>query len=172
MAGKRDLVEVACKIVGVLCVLRGVLRLPWAVSGVRMLADKPPDTPQVICNIAVVVLPLLAAVLLLKYWQRIAALLIPVDGSLSTDAGPDWQRDLYTLCLRVVGAVVLVRGIPDLLHLISAAISHKLPGAMAPVSGSLLATIVHLALGVYLVGGGPLLVKIAMKQSMKESDIS
>ncbi len=174
MAGKRDLVEVACKVMGVLCALRSALMIPWAVGGLRSLGKGGLDVTMVICNIAMVVLPLLAAVLLLKCSQRIAAHLIPVDSSLSISSGSNWQRDLYSMCLRVVGAVVLVKGIPELIRLVSATISRKPDGALlyAPVSGSLLAAIVHLALGVYLIGGGPLIVKLALKGSMKESDIS
>ena len=122
--------------------------------------------------IAIPVVQFVSAFLLLKCPRGIASLLIREDGPVQVNVGEDWQKPVYTLCLRIVGAVVLVKGIPELIRGIAMVIYyHRLGSRTVPnIWGQLISAIAYVVLGIYFIGGAKLIVRIALKGSMRESD--
>ena len=177
MSSKRDILEISCKVLGLVCLIWAVGAIPHAISAVVRLAKhgssgaNEPILWWLPRMIAMPVVYIVSAFLLLKCSKGIALLLIREDGPVQVEVGKDWQSSLYTLCLRVVGAVVLVRGIPQLIRILPQVIfRHRLAPPIPPtIWGELISAIVYLVLGIYFIGGAKLIARIALKGSMRES---
>ncbi len=181
MSTKRDILEISCKVLGLVCLIWGISYIPFATSIVarlvkRTLAATNDQAPRNFAMIAIPVVQFLSAFFLLKCSKGIASLLIRDDGPVQISVGKDWQKPLYTLCLRVVGAVMVVKAIAELIRALPMlmhyrGLTRQMPQAIwGQYGGQFISAIAYLVLGIYFVGGAKLLVRIALKGSMRESD--
>ncbi|MFC1715748.1 hypothetical protein ACFL6S_18920 [Candidatus Poribacteria bacterium] len=168
MIGKRDIVEISCKILGLLCLLWSLRQIVPALLITTMDHDKA--VHFMVQVVASFVLYLILAYVLLRFSKGIALLLMREDQSVEIRALGEWQRPLYTVCLRVVGAVVFVRAVPSVIKEILRLLSIRMIIMRSFMHWtSLISAIVYLALGIYFIGGARAIVKIAMKDSLKEA---
>lgn len=172
MITKRDILALSFKVLGLLCLIWGI---PNAVSA-AMIALRSSNEQSIWLVPGLIAMPVtyfISAFLLLKCSKGIASLLVREDGPVQINVGEDWQRPLYTLCLRVVGAIALVRGIPGLIRaLVQFSLYRRFVAPQVPIAtwSQLVSAIVYLILGIYFIGGAKLIVRIAMKGSLRESD--
>jgi hypothetical protein len=161
MISKRDILEISCKVLGLICLIRGIVYLsPVAFMNLSSFAYL----------VGPFVFHLASAFILLKWSRNIASFMVREDQPVELKVEGDWQRPVYTLCLRVVGAVVCIKAVPTIIRAISEIILRsRIPNA-TPVTGwlSLIWAIVYLALGIYFIGGAKEVVRIALKGSLRE----
>ena len=170
----REILALSCKVLGLGYLVSGVSIIPQLIAE---LVAKPSqdDSCYFWFNPGVFFMPVVlvvSAFLLLKYSENISAFLVREDKSIQINLGENWQGSLYTLCLRVVGVVVIVGGIPDLFEQIPTILrTHRFGLSISTeVWGKVIASVVYIALGVHLMGGGQLIVKLTEKVSLKGAD--
>lgn len=164
MISKRDIVEISCKVLGLFCLIRGIAYF----SPVAFMSRS-----SFVYLAGPFVLHFVSAFILLKWSRGIASLLVREDQPVELlGAGKDWQKSLYTLCLRVVGAVVLTKAVPGIIRAISEIILRSRIPNVTPITAwvSLIWAIAYLALGIYFIGGAKEVVRIALKGSLREPD--
>lgn len=172
MTTKRDVLEICCKVLGLMCLIYGVGFMPSMVSEVVGWINHGGGLSSSFGMPYVAAVQFVAAFFLLKYAGRIASLLMREDSTVQIGVGRDWKRSIYLLAMRVVGAVALIKGIPDLIRvLVDLGAYHQIGSAHvgAYIWGRLAAAVVCIALAVYFIGGAPLIVKVVLKGSMRES---
>ncbi len=162
MTGKRDVIEISCKVLGLFCLIQGI---PYMSSAALMNRD----------TLSFVAWPLafyfVAAIILLKWARGIASLLVREDQPMEIKTEQGWQRPIYTLCLRVVGAVAIVKSVPMVIGAVLQIIfRHRM--SVTPFASwiSLIPRVASLALGIYFIGGAREITKIAMKGSLRETE--
>jgi len=94
------------------------------------------------------------------------------DKPVELKEGGEWKESLYTLSLRIVGAVAFVKAVPATIRAILQIVFRSRISSANTVSVwlTLIWTVVYLMLGIYLIGGAKELVRIAMKGSLRERD--
>lgn len=164
MISKRDILEIACKVLGLLCLIWGIAYF----SPVVFMSQR-----SLLYMAFPSVFYLISAFILLKWSSGIASFLMNEDKPVELGVREGWKKSLYTLCLRVVGAVVFIKGVPRIIGAILQIVFRSRIPNVTPVSAwiSLIWAIVYLALGIYFVGGAKEVVKIATKGSLRESDL-
>lgn len=104
MISKRDILEICCKVLGLVYLVWGIAFIPHAVSAVAMvvrhgLSGANEQFPWLLPGtIATSVVFIAGAFFLLKYSKGIASFLVREDGPVQFSVGEDWQESLYTLC--------------------------------------------------------------------------
>ena len=161
MTGKRDILEISCKVLGLYCLIQAI---PYMSSVALMNRN----------TLTYMAWPLafyiIAAIILLKGARGIAFLLAREDQPVEIKAEQGWQKPVYTLCLRVVGAVAIVKSVPMIIGAVLQIIFRHRVGVTPFASWiSLIPPVASFALGIYFIGGAKELVKIAMKGSLRES---
>ena len=168
MIGKRDILEISCKILG-------LISLTWSLrylSSVAFIYVADQEKTMYLIVVAPFVLYLISAFILFRFSRGIASLLVRTDEPVELGTWENWQKPVYTLCLRVVGAVVIVKAVPSVVKEVLGIAFHSQPLSIR-VSATwipLVSAIVYLALGIYFIGGEKAIVKVAMKGSLRESD--
>lgn len=108
---------------------------------------------------------LLTGRILLTFANRLAVILIRDDHPRQIGLGPDWPRSLFQCCVRVAGVVVVVQGIPKVITQLTHYGFLRSHSLIMPIPTDIwadgLAAVVYVALGVYLVKGGPFFLKLA-----------
>jgi len=162
MTGKRDVLEISCKVLGLLCLIQGI---PYMSSVAFMGRD------SFVFMAWPLAFHLIAAFVLFKWARGIASLLVREDQPVEIKVDQGWQKPVYTLCLRVVGAVAIIRAVPPIIGAIIQIILRSRFGATS--SAPWVPLIIHvasLALWIYFIGGAKEVVRIAMKGSLREPD--
>lgn len=161
---KRDVLSVALKVLGAWCIVHSLsFLLTIGISLQALLRSSQGDVtlrPMLIWGSVGFVLVLCAAYILLRFGDGIARRLAPIDSELSALGPSAWEKPVFVLSLRIIGVVCLVRGIPQLVRPIATLV---LQGRYATLGNldnwaSLIAAIVYLLLGAYLLSGGKHLV--------------
>jgi len=172
MLSKRDILEISCKVLGLFCLIQGI---PYIASMLAFVATADMmnrySSGTVILTVGIVAFHYIAAFILLKWAKGIAALLVGEDQPVEIKVEVGWQKPVYTLCLRVVGAVAIIRAVPPIIGAIIQIILRSRFGATS--SAPWVPLIIHvasLALGIYFIGGAKEVVRIAMKGSLREPD--
>ena len=167
MISKRDVLEISCKILGLTCLIRGIFYFSTVVAAF---------TTGLRSSVTFVAGPfvsyLVLAFILLKWSRGLASFLVREDQPLELSSGKGWQKPVYTLCLRVVGAVVLIRAVPAIIGAIfQIVLRHLFPiRDTGNLWTSLTVAVVQLALGIYFIGGAKEVVRIALRGSLRERD--
>ena len=108
---------------------------------------------------------LLVGGILLTFADRLAVIFVRDDHPLQIGLGRDWPRSLYQCCARVAGVVVVVHGIPKVITQLTHYGFLRSNSLTMPIPPDIwadgLAAIVYVALGIYLVKGGPFFLKLA-----------
>jgi hypothetical protein len=163
MMSKRDILEISCKILGLFCLVQAMPYVLSSVAYVRNLSS------------AFLVIPFIAylvsAFILIKWAGKIAAFLVRENQQVEIKADKNWQKPIYTLALRIVGAVVCIKAIPAIIRTVPQIIFRS-EFRLTPIAAwiSLLASVVYLALGIYFIGGAKAVVRIALRGSLREPD--
>jgi hypothetical protein len=111
----------------------------------------------------------LFGLLLLKWGESIASRLIREDTRIEIAAPADWEKRIFSIAIKIVGLVWLIRGIPDLIKAITELISRwyyyyfSIPHMIGVVLGASLS----LLIGLYLLLDGRYFLKLAFG---KEAD--
>jgi len=161
MTGKRDVLEISCKVLGLLCLIQGI---PYMSSVAFMGRD------SFVFMAWPLAFHLIAAFVLFKWARGIASLLVREDQPVEIKVDQGWQKPVYTLCLRVVGAVTVIRAVPPIIRVILQILFRSRFGATTAPWLSLIGLGMSLALGIYFIGGAKEIVRIAMKGSLRETD--
>jgi hypothetical protein len=165
MVTLRDVLAVSCKVLGlyffVLAVANGTVVFAYGYytgDSVRYLVTQS----GVLAAYAV------SAFLLLRFSERVSCLLIREDKPVTDAAGPDWRGSLFVLCIRVVGIVVMVNAIQSITVGVGQYAflrSASLPAPMVWSRG--LGAAAYLVLGMYLIAGGRLFVRLGERAQPK-----
>ena len=165
MFSKRDILEISCKVLGLFCLIQGI---PYIASVLAFVTTTDMITRfSLILTVGIAAFHYIAAFILLKWAKGIAALLVGEDQPVEIKVGVGWQKLVYTLCLRVVGAVAIIRAVP---RIIGAIIQITLGATSSASWVPLIIHVASLALGIYFIGGAKAVVRIAMKGSLREPD--
>jgi len=174
MVSKRDILEISCKVLGLFCLIRGMAYF---------------FTPMMFWNldnlvffIGPFVSSLVLSFVLLRWSRNIAQFLIREDQPMQLGAEEGWQKPVYTLCIRVIGAFAFIRAVPEIIRALSQLVfllfrsesPSQFPDSRflyyaIPV-GALVWAIVYLSLGIYFIRGAKGITRIAMKGSMREQN--
>jgi len=112
---KRDVLDLALKVLGVYCVIRAVPEL-YMIIGCLAESHKESAGDRVFLAVMLLVPVLwiaIAAVLLMKA-DALARALVKEDAAVPAMGAPDWEVQVFGLALKVVGVVCLAIGIPYL----------------------------------------------------------
>ena len=150
------------RLVGLVLGVRAFVYLPMIVWGLMDVADNPKRWPHTLSMGLAYVLSVAAAWLLFRYADVLAARFVSCrdEIGLIRHEDPSIHRDILQLALRIIGAVCVAFSIPQIvgqgvLRMVTYSSfqtqlwSHLVPG------------IISLAVGVYLLKGGALLVNLA-----------
>lgn len=161
----RKLFEIALKVLGVLCFVWGI-----QVAGSLLVLVKQVDQTWIERSLPLTLSLLffaLAAILLLKT-ESLARKLVPESSELQLVVGD--TQSVYTLALRILGAVLLVSAIPRIVAFVFSILAYRtgfeyylprqLEGAVS--------VIVELLIALYLLFGAKRFVAFVMKGSMRE----
>ena len=163
---KRDILEISCKVLGLICLIRGIVYLSSAPFIVNRTVFAYLLVPSLFYFVS--------ALILLKWSSSIAHLLMREDEPVELKEGKNWVKSLYTLSLRVVGAVVFIKAVPMIIGAILEIIFRSRVPSITTISAwiKLVLATVHLILGIYFVGGAKEIVRIAVRGSLREQDSS
>ena len=168
----RGILEISCKVLGLFFLVKGIPYISSMVATVTTLGMM--KGYSLTFTVSTVAFHYVAAFVLLKWARGIASLLLREDQSVELRAEQGWQKSIYTLCLRVVGAVAIVEAVPAIIRtILQLIIRYRSSQSGATTSASWILLIsfgAHLALGIYFIGGAKEVVKIALKGSMRERD--
>jgi hypothetical protein len=112
MLSKRDIIEISCKVLGLYFLIQGIPHIAYALSYLTATPhlDRM-DWRISFLSISMPVFYYIAAFILIKWAKGIAAMLSKEDQPLEIKAESGWQKPVYTLCLRVVGAIAIIRAV-------------------------------------------------------------
>lgn len=172
---KRDVLSIALKIVGMLAVMWAILLVPAVGFGIRALFQEPSADVHTywyfLSSITTLILLLIMAYVLLRWSDSIASRVVRQDSTLTISGHAGWEKSVFTVALRIVGVVFLVRGIPELVELVEQLLAGwGFTGFRAfyyptGITSALLLVI----LGFYLLFDGTLFIDIAFRKQKEQS---
>lgn len=167
---KRDILSVALKILGIISVMYAVEYINGIGMGLGMIFQQPGPgqnfnpywflgsmTLTAFLSIAI-------AYILLRWGDLIAQKLVRDDSAILALGSSQWERPIFMLSLRIIGVVCLIKGIPELVRVLSElSFRSKYQGIirLSDIGPSIIGAIVFLIIGVYLISGGKHLVEFA-----------
>jgi hypothetical protein len=167
---KRDILSISFKILGVVCMMYTIVLIPNIGMAIGMLFGQHEDTYaryavrwHFFVTVLFPIFTLLFGLLLLKWGDSIASRLIREDTRIEGTAAPDWDKRIFTLAMKIIGLIWLIRGIPDLIKAITELISRwyyfyfSIPHMIVVALGASLS----LLIGIYLLVDGRYFTKIA-----------
>lgn len=167
MVTLRDVLAVSCKVLGlyflVSAVTTSMILFPNLVvfEGVFWRMN--------VAQSGIVVTNAVGAFLLLRYSERISCLLIREDKPVPDAGAPDWQRALFVLSMRVVGVVVILNAIKEVTVQLGNYGFLRIASLTMPIPASVwsegLAAVMYLGLGLHLIGGGRLFVRLGERSA-------
>ncbi len=166
---KRDILSISFKILGAVCLMYTIVLIPnigWVIG-----MQYPQDSDyaryairwQIFLTILFPSVTLLFGLFLLKWGERIAVRLIREDTHIEMARTDDWERRLFSLSMKIIGLIWLIRGIPDLIKAIGELIMrwyfyyYSIPHIIGAVLGAFLS----LLIGFYLLIDGRYFTKLA-----------
>jgi len=175
---KRDVLSIAFKILGVISLMYTVVLIPNIGTAIGMLFQSHPDNYQSCIwlwhFVITLVWPVGAFVtgcVLLKWGDNIANILIKEDKAIAIKVTQDWDKRIFTLSLKIIGVIWLIRGIPDLVKSIGELVMrwYLYYYTISQIVGVVLGALVSLILGIYLITGGKYLVELAFREQTRTS---
>jgi hypothetical protein len=166
---KRDVLSVALKVLGVWSIVHSTsLLLLMGISLDMLLRNPKPDPSyrvQFIWGGVGFVLALFAAYVLLHYGDGIARRLVPVDSGLAALGATEWEKPLFVLSLRIIGALCVVRGISNWVRPVALLVVQARYAEARDVYdwADVIAATLYVLLGAYLISGGRHLVEFAFR---------
>ena len=175
---KRDVVAIVLKVLGVIAVMYAILHISSVGMAIGLLfRPSTPDSPSylsywyIVVTITTPILLCIMAYLLLKWGDSIAIRLVRKDKKIPALGTNEWQRIIFTMALRIIGVVCLVKGIPEVIEgLGQIAFQWGWYGMINYWTG-FFSAIVLVILGLYLISGGKYLVNYVFRErKTKPSD--
>lgn len=167
---KRDILSISFKILGVVCIMYTIVLIPGIGMAIGMLFV-PQESEYARYAVRwhffiTVLLPIftsLFGILLLKWGDSIASKLIHEDSQLECTTTVDWEKRMFTLAMKIIGLIWLIRGIPDLIKATTELISrwYLFYFNIPHMIGVALGAVLSLLIGIYLLVDGRYLVKMA-----------
>ena len=163
---KRDVLGIALKILGIY-MLVGIVaylaKLPMTILIVMRGGQWYPMPPWFVGLLTgLPILSIAAAYIVLRWGDVIASRLVPEDSQLSPIGTPDWERPVFVLSLRIAGVMCLIRGLQEWPRFIVPLVYGVRPARVA--SWEVIAAVIPLLLGGYLISGGKHLVQFLFRQ--------
>jgi hypothetical protein len=115
---KRDVLSVALKTIGVICMLYAIFDISLGLSALSWRSRYREETGfywLVATIVTATVLLLCMAYVLLKWGDAIANRLIQGDAQLPAVGAGEWEKPVFSLAMRILGAMSIVRTVPSLL---------------------------------------------------------
>jgi len=163
---KRDVLSVAFKIIGVMCIYSAALTIPIVIFSLAQIVDRHREIN--IEGIYLVSFILFAglAFVLLRYGERIAEKLVPEDSALPTLNIKQQEIAIFQIAVRIIGVICLIKAVSDLFKGLTIYIlkTRYYEILSAYEWGELVGAILLIILGGYLLSGGKKLVKFAYKE--------
>lgn len=174
---KRDILSIAFKILGAVCLINALWSLPMIIASLSMMRSEVSllaEINSILYFIGIILGPLLMfamAFILLRYADSLSKKLIPVDEKLPVIDPVIWQKPLFVLALKIMGVFCIIKGIPKIINgLINWILTGMQQGDMfmrfIPAFG-VIESVVYLTLGFYLLCGGKKLLKLAFKEEIE-----
>lgn len=175
MIPMRALIEIACKILGLMFLIWGInasafipvgrLMRPDDDAAEQVIQDEDMDesakTIAIYRGIAMPFLYFVFAFVFLKYADTIAQQLGRKDWHISIFLSGDWSQVLYNMGILLIGVFMVVMGVPRVIHSGTSffAFGHVslIP---ADIWVQVIASLAYLALGFYLLAGGSPVAKL------------
>ena len=163
---KRDILSIAFKILGVSWASYIALLVP-AIAFAFEDRGGPPEARayRITSGLVTAALVLCIAYVLLQFADPIADRLAGRDSQvLSINLGAGWERTVFALAVRIIGVMVLARGLPRLISdgFRSGLFTRVPPSGLLTTSG-ILDPILTLAVGIYLLSGAKHLVNFVFR---------
>lgn len=115
---KRDIVSVAIKIVGVVCLVFAAMAIPPIFTNIGLTrGGYTGDAGKVWFLVAATLAPcwhIIVAYVLLAWGESFAARLVREDSPIPPMGASRWGERVLGIAMRIIGVVLLVRGIPEL----------------------------------------------------------
>ena len=169
MIHSHALIKVACKIFGLFFLVNVVSLLAFTPQGIMMIQTDT-SASALYGYFALPFLYLIFAFVFIKYADAIAQKLDPVEGEIEISPDNDWPQVLYNVGVRLIGVYMVVTGIPKVInqginivarfHQINIPLPPHRLGTLLDIWSGVIAAIIYLALGLYLLVGGSLLSKL------------
>lgn len=162
----QKLFEIALKVLGVLCIVWGV-QLAGSLFVFLKRGDQIWIERSLPLTLSLLLFFILAAILLLRT-ESLARKLVPESSELHLVIGEN--RSVYTLALRIIGAVLLVSAIPRVVVFAFSilAFGPRNEFWLPRQSEYALGAIIELLIALYLLFGAKRFVAFVMKGSMRE----
>ena len=170
MITKRDILSISIKILGVVCIMYTIILIPGIGMAIGMLLG-PQESEYARYAVRwhffiTIIFPIftsLFGLLLLKWGDSIASRLTHEDTPIESAALPNWEKRIFSLAMKIIGLIWLIRGIPDLIKAIIDLISrwYYFYFNIAHMIGVALGASLSLLIGLYLLIGGGYFVKLA-----------
>jgi len=168
----RDVLFVAIVVTGLLCAVFGAAAVPSAVSTMSHYASSSSvGRVAPLLGASFLLWPVIITVsglLMVGLRHRLADWLTPEDHAVTGELPEGWEPTFFSLALRIIGALTILRTLPTVISL-SIALSAMTfqGGSVSPSSdwisryylGTALGNLAGLAIGVYFVTGGRWLVR-------------
>ncbi len=167
---KRDALSISLKILGVVCLYKGVIYVISAgysmATGLGAMKDQVNLYWYSASAILGPILLLAMAYILLRWADAISRKLVREDAEFPLPASNLWEKPVFVLALKVVGVVCLTIGVPDVVRGIGYFVALRPPGFFLAryVAREAVGGVFLLALGLYLISGGKHLVAFAFKE--------
>jgi len=121
MVHSRVLIQVGCKILGLLFLVSGAnmfaLFFPQVISAI--VKDGGPHVSAIYGSFAIPILSYIFAFIFLKYAGTIAEKLDSVKQDISISPDENWPTVLYNVGIRLIGVYVVIKGVPDIISQVS-----------------------------------------------------
>ncbi|UCD04638.1 MAG: hypothetical protein JSV98_05830 [candidate division WOR-3 bacterium] len=176
---KRDILSISFKILGVVCIMYTIVLIPSIGMAIGMLLGQQESEYaryavkwHFFITVLFPIFTSLFGLLLLKWGDAIASRLIREDTRIEITPTDDWERRVFCLSMKIIGLIWLIRAIPDLIKAIGELTMrwnfyyYSVPQAFVV----LLAAVLSLLIGLYLLLDGRYLLKLAFgrKSDRKE----
>lgn len=169
MIHSHALIKVACKIFGLFFLVNVVSLLAFTPQGIMMIQTDT-SASALYGYFSLPFLYLIFAFVFIKYADAIAQKLDPVDGEIEISPDNNWPQVLYNVGMRLIGVYMVFTGVPKVInegikivasyHQINIPLPPHRLGTLLDIWSGIIAAIIYLGLGLYLLAGGSLLSKL------------
>jgi hypothetical protein len=168
----QDILSITLKIVGIWFLGYFILSIQELIISTSMFFTEHPVISPItyLCTTIVGMLcDLVIGICLLRYSDIISAKLIKSDKEIHLDIGENWEYRVFSLILKVIGIICLTKGIPQLC---SAVANIARTGVYIISDSNLYTAIPYIAIGIYLLLSGKLIINLAFRKREKIADNS
>jgi hypothetical protein len=164
MSNTKEIVGIACKLLGLLFLVSGISTFPMLAQGIVTLTQE--GQKQVGIPLGYLFVPIIqfaAAGIFLIYSEAIATRVIKAEPEDEPLLDGPWQKGFYEICIRLIGIYVVTQAVPNvvnqLIYIIS--LSQSQPNIPIHFWTTGIGHVVSLVIGIHLLAGGQLFTRLA-----------